>query len=181
MRVDLASLDPKSPLAVRIRNAIAREMPSAAPNLTAGVDRGVEGYSGQKSRSRTRGQICPPGVDPVKAPEWASEEDLHKAIVGMIAANASPDVIVFHVPNGGKRGKAEAGRLRGMGTLAGVPDLIVLADGRAYGLEIKTDSGRMSPAQKAMARRFADAGIPYEVARSVEGARSHLRRWGKIP
>ncbi len=34
----------------------------------------------------------------------------------------APDLIAFHVPNGGFRTKAEAARMKWVGVLAGVPD-----------------------------------------------------------
>ena len=151
MRINLNSLDPGSPLARRVQAAFARD--AVAKTTTTASAFGEH---------------------------WRSEEDLHRAIVGMIAVEARTGVIAFHVPNGGRRGKAEAGRLKGMGTLAGVPDLIVIADGRAFGLEIKTEKGRLSKEQKIMRQRFARAGIEYEVARSVEEARAILQRWGVI-
>ena len=151
MRINLNSLDPGSPLARRVQAALARDVAAKATHRTSA--------SGE---------------------HWRSEEDLHRAIVGMIAVEASPGVIAFHVPNGGRRGKAEAGRLKGMGTLAGVPDLIVIADCRVFGIEIKTEKGRLSKEQKNMRRRFARAGVEYEVARSVQEARAILQRWGVI-
>ncbi|MFZ0073085.1 MAG: hypothetical protein WAK85_17570, partial [Xanthobacteraceae bacterium] len=33
------------------------------------------------------------------------------------------------------------------GVRAGTPDLILIKDGRTYGLELKADNGRVSPAQ----------------------------------
>ena len=105
---------------------------------------------------------------------------MHRAVVGLLVAEALPGVLFFHVPNGGKRGKAEAGRLKAMGTLAGIPDLIVLVAGKCHGLELKTDTGRLSREQKAVAERFRRAGCEYEVARSVAGARLNLQRWGAI-
>ena len=105
---------------------------------------------------------------------------MHRAICNMIQIEAAPGVIAMHIPNGGKRGNAEAGRLRSMGTQAGAPDLLVIVAGRAHGLEIKTEAGRLSVVQKRMAERFRHAGCAYEVARSVEGARRHLATWGAL-
>lgn len=156
MRISLSSLDPASPLAVKITAAIAR-------------DAAVRDLKAKPSRKHAP---CPEG--------WRSEEELQRAIMGMIAAEAQPGVVVFHVPNGGKRGKADAGRLKGMGTLAGIPDLIAIVDGRAHGLEIKTEVGRMSRAQKDIAGRLRRAGAEYEIARSIAGARLVLRRWNCI-
>ncbi len=111
---------------------------------------------------------------------WRSEADLHAAIVAALTHEVKPGVIMFHPANGGRRSKAEAGRLKGMGVLPGVPDLIAIVDGRAFGLEVKTETGRLSVAQKAMAERFRRAGCEYEVARSIAAARQLLVRWGAI-
>lgn len=43
------------------------------------------------------------------------------------------DAVFFHVPNGGKRTKAEAGRFKAMGVKAGVPDLVVFVRDTCYG------------------------------------------------
>ena len=113
MRLNLSTLDPSSPLTLRIQAAISRDNAQRTPTEPRRAD----------------------------AIAWHREDDLHRAIVGMIAVEAKPGVVAFHPANGGKRGKAEAGRLKGMGVVAGIPDLIVVADGKAYGLEIKTEAG----------------------------------------
>jgi hypothetical protein len=175
MRINPATLDPQSSLARRVRQALAKveaanreptdsavTVPAATPaNCAATAASGTVGSTGR--------------------PEfWASETDLHKAIVAMMAVEALPGVVAFHPANGGKRGKAEAGRLKGMGVVPGIPDLVVVVAGRCHGLEIKTDKGRLSAAQKTMAARFQCAGCEYEIARSVAGARAILRRWGAL-
>lgn len=54
------------------------------------------------------------------------EEALHRAGVAYLRDALPSPWIVFHVPNGGGRSKAEAGILKAMGVLAGMPDLFVL-------------------------------------------------------
>ena len=52
--------------------------------------------------------------------------------------------LLYHVPNGGSRHKAEAGRLRAEGVKAGVPDLCLpVARGQYYGpyIELKRQRG----------------------------------------
>lgn len=157
MRIDLGNLDPTSPLARRVREALARD--EAAKVLEV-----------------------PDAPAPARVSVAGSqrEDEIQRCVVAMLAVEAEPGVIAFHVPNGGKRGKAEAGRFKGMGVVAGIPDLIVIAGGRAYGLEMKTPAGRLSPVQKEMRARFIRSGAEYEVARSVEEARRVLAQWGVI-
>jgi hypothetical protein len=58
-----------------------------------------------------------------------------------------------------------------MGLFPGVADLVVwLPGGRVMYLEVKTPTGKQSPAQVKFQARCDAAGIPYAVARSVESA-----------
>ncbi len=60
--------------------------------------------------------------------------------------------LLFHIPNGGGRSKAEAGRFKMEGVKAGVPDLFLPAPrGPWHGLFIemkRMDGGRVSQSQK---------------------------------
>lgn len=59
-----------------------------------------------------------------------------------------PGVLIFHIPNGGKRDIKTAKRLKLEGVLSGIPDLFVPA--WSLWIEMKTEKGRLSPAQKEM-------------------------------
>ena len=66
---------------------------------------------------------------------------------------AHPELkLLLHIPNGGLRGKAEAGRFKTLGVKAGVPDLFLpVARGKAHGLWVemkRVHSGKVSAAQK---------------------------------
>lgn len=55
--------------------------------------------------------------------------------------------LLYHIPNGGKRGKAEAARFKSMGVKSGVPDLhLPVARGGYHSLyiELKAANGRVS-------------------------------------
>lgn len=91
----------------------------------------------------------------------------------------APEVVIFAIPNGGLRTKAEAALLRWVGTLAGVPDLcIVMPGGRCAFFEVKTDAGKLSPAQADMLARLDDMDVPYAIIRSVDDARDALAELG---
>ena len=60
--------------------------------------------------------------------------------------------LLFAVPNGGRRDKVTAARLKAEGVKAGVLDIwFPVARGRYHGLviELKTRTGRLTPEQKA--------------------------------
>ncbi len=54
------------------------------------------------------------------------EEKLQRACVGYLRAALPKPWLCWHTPNGGGRSKAEAGILKAMGVLAGMPDLFVM-------------------------------------------------------
>jgi hypothetical protein len=91
----------------------------------------------------------------------------------------APEVIIFHCANGGLRSKPEAARLKWMGVLAGVPDLIlVLPAGRSAYWEVKTPKGGPSPEQKAFIDRLTVLGHSWGIVRSIEDARRELAALG---
>lgn len=85
--------------------------------------------------------------------------------------------LMYHIPNGGKRGKAEAGRFRAMGVKSGVPDIFLPIKGTTYNfdcpyevhysglyIELKRQrGGTVSAAQKQWIASLRDAGYAVEV------------------
>lgn len=115
-----------------------------------------------------------------------AEEKLHRACVEYLRVALPSPWFCFHVPNGGGRSKAEAGILKAMGVLAGIPDLFIMgpADHDTSGaplgctviaIEFKAPpkrlrSGgpskarpRLSPAQHARQADLGACGVPYLV------------------
>jgi len=106
------------------------------------------------------------------------EEDAAQKWVVEFIERACPGVLVFHVPNGGKRSKTEAAILKGLGVRAGVPDLILLWPGHVAGLEMKAPKGKPTPEQEAIGEKFIQMGHQWGVARSPEEAIALMARWG---
>ena len=78
------------------------------------------------------------------------ERDLHKRLVKLLKERqAHDDFLFFHVKNdvGASRGQRFYDP-RPLGVLAGVADFCILAKGKTYFLEIKSDKGRLSNEQK---------------------------------
>lgn len=84
--------------------------------------------------------------------------------------------LLFSIPNGGKRNVVTAMILKAEGALAGVPDLflsIPKLDSNmvwTHGLyiEMKTDKGKQSEAQKDFMLRVRVHGYQYEIVRSID-------------
>ena len=77
--------------------------------------------------------------------------------------NTYPDlaILLFHIPNGEKRGKATAMKLKGMGVTKGVPDIFFAYTGtfrKGLFIEMKTDKGRASKYQIEFAAKVERQG-----------------------
>jgi len=89
-----------------------------------------------------------------------------------------PDLaMLWHVPNGGHRSKATAGKMKAEGVKAGVSDYVLdCARGGYFGLriELKPKGGRPSPAQKDYISDVTAQGYRAEVAVGWESAKDIL-------
>lgn len=95
---------------------------------------------------------------------------MQRALVRHLHQRLAPPWMFFHVPNGGGRSKGEGGVFKALGVRAGIPDLILIGDGRMVCLECKADKGRLTPKQRETIAAFADAGAPTMIVRSVDQA-----------
>jgi hypothetical protein len=104
------------------------------------------------------------------------EQALQIAVAAYMGA--IPDLLFFHIPNGGGRSKIEAAIFKRMGVKPGVPDLaVILPGGRVGFIELKAGKGRASPAQRAFADALVERGCPCVEARSLEDVAEALSRW----
>lgn len=108
------------------------------------------------------------------------EATLQTIVVQHLQLRAERGAVWMHVPNGGLRSRAEAGRLKAQGTVAGAPDLLIFFEGRTYALELKTVNGRISGAQKAMHQALEAAGVNVAVSFGLNATLVQLANWGII-
>lgn len=96
-------------------------------------------------------------------------EDQLQAKCFQWAHNTYPQIrgCLFSVPNGGTRNVREAMTLKSTGLTPGIPDLLLVWP-RLIGFEMKTESGRLSDAQKRIHEIWASRGISVVVIRSFE-------------
>ncbi len=121
----------------------------------------------------------PPGVRSSRAP-GPTEDVIQRAVIRHLEIRARNGVAWFHPPNGGWRSKVEAARFVAMGVRAGVPDIAIIADGRALFLELKASRGRLSPAQADMHNRLKAAGAEVVTAYGIDEAIAALEAWGVL-
>jgi hypothetical protein len=109
------------------------------------------------------------------------EDEIQRSIVSLLTVVLRRDVIMFHPANGGSRHGVEAAKFKGLGVVPGVADLIFLADGRGYAMEVKRPKlGRQSPSQETFEARCIGTGIPYRIVTSAEEALQCARDWGLV-
>lgn len=110
----------------------------------------------------------------------ASEAQIQRALVEYLDWAALPDCVWFSCPNGGYRLKTEAARFKGLGVKAGVPDMVFVRNGIAHGLELKTPTGRLTPAQINFLEAWRKAGGRAQVAFGLDEAINVLNAWGLV-
>lgn len=133
------------------------------------------------------------------------EEKLQRALVAYLRAALPRPWLVFHPANGGGRSKAEAGILKAMGVLAGMPDLLVVGPRtaipldspvgnatlpRLIALELKAPpkplkrggvskaKPNVSDAQRDVIASLAACGVPTLIVRDVDEALRALTQLG---
>jgi hypothetical protein len=108
------------------------------------------------------------------------EDAIQRAVFQHLRTRPAPGVFAFHVPNGGKRKPIEAAIMKGLGVTAGVPDIIAIKDGRAFGLELKSDDGRPTPRQIETMQAMQAAGATVALAQGLDAAIAKIEEWGLV-
>ena len=109
--------------------------------------------------------------------------DLHIPVVTELRKWIKPEWRFFHCPNGEWRAPRAAAKLKAMGVLPGVPDLILLGPRtyttkHIYFLEFKLPGGKLSDAQEDFRVWAICRGSPYVVAYSQSEAFQAFNEWG---
>lgn len=107
-----------------------------------------------------------------------TEDHIHRSILKYLRTVLPKHWIVYHTPNGGSRNsEIEGASLKGLGVIAGVPDLTILGDGKVFFMEVKSPSGRVRPAQRKFMSLLEKSGIECAIVRSIDDARACLHAW----
>ena len=105
---------------------------------------------------------------------------MHKAVVAHLKARGVPGLVYLHPANGGARTAIEGAILKGMGVVAGAPDVLLWHDGKSFALELKAEGGHASEAQLEMLARLDAAGVFTCVAVGLDRAIAVLQEWGLL-
>jgi hypothetical protein len=105
------------------------------------------------------------------------EQSVQRALLDHLRWRAARDVFYFHVPNGGARHPIEAAIMKGLGVTAGIPDLIIIHNGRTYGLELKSENGRTTDVQLTTHTAMRAAGAVVATTYGLDEALGQLASW----
>jgi hypothetical protein len=106
-----------------------------------------------------------------------TEQVIHRAVVDHLKIRGWPGIFYFHAANGGYRKPSEAKIFAGLAVIPGVPDLIIIKDGEIFAVELKSENGRLSTAQRTCHEAMRAAGAVVEVAMGLDAALALLERW----
>ena len=105
------------------------------------------------------------------------EDSIHKSIMQFLWRALPSDCLAWHTPNqAGTRTIAETKRLKSMGVLPGIPDILIwnAKDSRLIGIEVKSPKGVLSKSQKQLFPKLDSLGIPVHVCRSIDEVQAAL-------
>lgn len=106
-----------------------------------------------------------------RKPRAQSEAQLHLAVAQYLDAVLLPPTWWSTIPLGGG-GRIRGAQLKARGVKAGIPDILILHEGRLYGLELKVGYGKQSLIQLSTEREMLDAGMAANsVAKSLDDVR----------
>ena len=115
----------------------------------------------------------------------APEDDLHKQIADALRLllieempDGSPGAMWWTVEHRNAVSAIEGARRKACGVIAGLPDLWFLCRGRTFCIELKTDGGVLSDAQKKLHPRMEWHGMPLAVCRNLDQVLAQLKAWG---
>lgn len=130
-------------------------------------------------RNATASSLKAQGLQ-IKRRRAQPEAALQRAVFQHLQWRAPRNAFYFHPANGGLRSRIEAGILVGLGVVAGIPDVIIIYDGRVFALELKSADGRLTPAQLHCHERLRAAGAVVGVAAGIDAALEWLTAHGLL-
>jgi len=132
------------------------------------VERQLDLLKGKRQKG-----ITPPGP---------SEFEIHCTVADYLRNGLAPGWIWFHPANGELRNKATGGRLKRMGVMPGVSDILLASAPYAtlHALELKRKGEKLRLDQREWMGMVASIGGETAWADSVEAALLILTRWGAI-
>jgi hypothetical protein len=106
-----------------------------------------------------------------------SEQQIQCALFDHLKWRGVPGLFAFHCPTGGWRSAIEAAIFKGIGVVAGIPDVLIIHSGGCYALELKTANGRLTDVQRIAHERLREAGAHVATVYGIDEALAQLTEW----
>jgi hypothetical protein len=84
------------------------------------------------------------------------EQGIQRAVFDHLRIRATTGTFAYRPANGGARSPIAGAILKGIGVVAGIPDILAIKDGKIYGLELKIPGGKLLPAQPERPPELSD-------------------------
>jgi hypothetical protein len=108
------------------------------------------------------------------------EAQWQRSLVEHLHGCARSDVWWCAIPNGGWRSPIEAAIMKGLGTRAGAPDLLIVRAGQPIFIECKAPGRKLTPAQIECHEALRRASATVETFDNIDAALAFLRRLGVL-
>ncbi len=105
------------------------------------------------------------------------EQKLQQQVATYLGWALAPPAWFSSIPAGGG-GEMRGRIIKGTGYKSGTPDLLIVAEGRAWFIELKAPRGMLSEAQRRTIPALEAAGAHVVVCRSLDEVRGALDAWG---
>lgn len=107
-----------------------------------------------------------------------TEQQIQKAVFANLKTRAAPGVFAWHPFSGGYRKPKEAAIYKGLGAIAGLPDVMVIYQGGVYAIELKREGGRPTDPQLQVIEAIRTAGGHACICYGLDRALATLEAWG---
>lgn len=108
-----------------------------------------------------------------------NENQIQRAVFDHLRQRGARGVFAFHPKNGGVHQKGRRrGINAGLGVVSGVPDIIIIKEGRVSALELKAGKGRLSENQVTTHLQMIQCGCNVHVAFGLDDAIDWLEAKG---
>jgi hypothetical protein len=108
------------------------------------------------------------------------EQQIQRCVFQHLRTRAAPGVFFWHPFSGGFRRPKEAAIYKGLGAIAGLPDVMILHQGKLYCVELKAEGGRLSLAQEQVLVKLREAGALATHAHGIDQALRILEGWNLL-
>lgn len=104
------------------------------------------------------------------------EHELQKRVIQFLRLALPAEALSFSVDHAGG-GRLQAAMKQGRGVIAGLPDVWIIWQGQTYTIELKSDTGQLSDAQRQTMLLIMKAGGKVGMARSLDDVQETLAGW----